>query len=280
MKKKLLRILVIAAMLVIMLLPCTPVLADDWYVDSDVGASGNGTSVAEAFKTINEGFVAANGTPYDYIHVGGGTYAEYPWTGSTINGTIYLAPASVNTSLSINSVGYDLNLNKQGTGNATVGLAMYSTSPQTDLSSDYAVYCDLHVSTTTNITSVGFTLTAPEAVLNRAETWTLNYWNGSAWAEFSSYTYVGTVFTANVTSSTSPTLAQLTGVPVGLGGNRGTAATLLFLIPTIFGIVAVVSLFLLIPTKFSVPVLVTAIVSGILAAVSISVLVNIVESLW
>ena len=49
-----------------------------WYVDVSVGASGDGTSEAQAFKTINEGIIAAD--PYDTIKVLPGTYTSFEST--------------------------------------------------------------------------------------------------------------------------------------------------------------------------------------------------------
>ncbi|MBD3410557.1 MAG: DUF1565 domain-containing protein, partial [Ignavibacteriales bacterium] len=49
-----------------------------WYVDVSVAASGDGTSEAQAFKTINEGIIAAD--PYDTIKVLPGTYTSFEST--------------------------------------------------------------------------------------------------------------------------------------------------------------------------------------------------------
>ncbi|MBD3411328.1 MAG: hypothetical protein GF419_14125, partial [Ignavibacteriales bacterium] len=51
-----------------------------WFVDASVGSSGDGTSEATAFKTINEAIQAAD--PYDTIKVLPGTYTSFESTAS------------------------------------------------------------------------------------------------------------------------------------------------------------------------------------------------------
>jgi hypothetical protein len=61
-------------LLALLVLGAAPAAAATWYVDAAVAASGNGTSWGSAFKTIQEGLVAA--ASGETVEVAGGTYAE------------------------------------------------------------------------------------------------------------------------------------------------------------------------------------------------------------
>jgi len=61
-----------------------PAWAADWYVDGSVGASGDGSSWAAAFKTIQEGVNTANAAGGDTTNVAAGVYKEEVTIGKSV----------------------------------------------------------------------------------------------------------------------------------------------------------------------------------------------------
>jgi len=287
-KKKIVKILGVLTIAILLLLPCTPVLAtvNTWYVDSDVVASGDGSSWAQAFKTIAEGTGAAG--VGDTVMVGAGTYAENPWTGDLYGGRLYSIGA-VSGSLTgeftnpYSSNPIYVSASKLGAGTCIAGVALYQSSPGGTIPGDVGLYGDLYLSTDTNITSVALRIDVPPEMGDMVRELNLYYYTGGSWSEFSGYSVTSiadgyTRLSLTITAATSPSLSDLGGMPIGFGGDAGlpgssaATSTLYLLIPTTFGIIAIVSLFFLLTGAFSVALLTTAIASGILAAIGISFL--------
>ena len=99
-----------------------------------------------------------------------------------------------------------------GSGVGALTVAQYSSNPTGGaVSGGTGVYYDVKLATGSDFSSVTITVCA----LGTGGQ-SISWWTGSAWVPFSSQTFSSSTgcVTATVNSSTSPTLAQLTGTPI------------------------------------------------------------------
>lgn len=213
--------------LALLVLPALPVSAATWYVNPEATSSGNGTSWAEAGRTIKEGLDSANYTGGDEVLLHSGSYNatasgnNTPLSGNEIyGGLIAIFGAGSNATANWTASGYGLIANKQGTANCTVGLARYVDNPVTGvpISGDRGLYFDSWINSAANITSLGLSIDVPSAALVASPTPTFLHWTGGQWTLFSNYSISSGNVSANLTASTSPTLSQLVGKPLSFGG--------------------------------------------------------------
>jgi hypothetical protein len=110
------------------------------------------------------------------------------------------------------------NVSASGSGPGALTVASYSANPTTgSVSGGTGVYYDVALGTGSGFSSLTIT------ICNQGTGRSLQWWNGSSWAEFSEQSTVNGCLTATVTSTTSPTESQLTGTPVGISTNLPTS---------------------------------------------------------
>ena len=100
-----------------------------------------------------------------------------------------------------------------GSGYGSLTVASYGSNPTgASVSNGTGVYYDVRVAAGSAFTSLAI------AVCNPGSASSVDWYNGSSWVAFSDQTTSGGCLVATVTSSTMPTLAELTGTPIALVG--------------------------------------------------------------
>jgi hypothetical protein len=103
------------------------------------------------------------------------------------------------------------NFSSTGSGYGSLTVATYSSNPSGVAVSDgTGTYYDVKVASGSSFSSLTLTVCGPGAAN------TLEWFNGTSWVAFSNQGASGGCLVATVTSSTSPTLAQLTGTEIAL----------------------------------------------------------------
>jgi hypothetical protein len=103
------------------------------------------------------------------------------------------------------------NFSGTGSGYGSLTVATYSSNPSGVAVSDgTGTYYDVKIAPGSSFSSLTLTVCGPGAAN------TLEWFNGTSWVAFSNQGTSGGCLVATVTSSTSPTLAQLTGTEIAL----------------------------------------------------------------
>jgi Bacterial Ig-like domain (group 3) len=204
-----------------------------------VDPSGTVVATAGPFGTDSSG--TASGT-LDASAVPAGVYSIVATTlyGSTAagsgSGVFYLTNPGVSVG-SITSAQYDqltqptLTIppppGSQGTttvqasmsgGPVTVTAASYSADPEATGLEGADSFFDVHLSGTSGVDSIDITSCG-------GSQFTINWWNGTAWVPVQpQYDISNTCAFIQLTSTSTPTLAQLTGTPFGVGPTQTTVS--------------------------------------------------------
>jgi len=185
-----------------------PPITYDFYVHPDGSDANDGLRPVTAFRTIQAALDAAG--PDKTILVGEGAYADFgPWLDAEVtSGMIALGEDSVVVTYGVSAE------STGGSTNTVLGIASLAANP-TGVSPGFragAVYVDVHVGGTLPSQLV-VEVDCPGSC-SRLE---LLWWDGAQWRLVTPTVVVDGKIQATLSATSSPTIAELTGTPFGLG---------------------------------------------------------------
>jgi hypothetical protein len=187
-------------------------------------AMGISTSISQVNATNNwwgttDGDAIADLTSGDVIYS--------PWTGASVGATTSEETVSGTDTVDATTTA-DTAVDKLGSGTPTVSVAKYDSNPGSGFSGSTGEYVDVHLDSTTGVDQITIKLYYTNAQIAGLDESTLRllWWNGSAWAGCSeggvNTTDVGIYsgyMWANIRADTTPSLSDLSGMPIGGHGN-------------------------------------------------------------